>query len=163
MSNEKTLSKSDIEREFNQSDIGKLFWRVEHSGVMSQYLIEEVHENLTATFKIAGMTNISQFEHSFRDEINYWCRSNFGTRVIRSNDEFFLNLDIAKRASKSLFEEEVNPNGVYRVARYFDDMFEAYVTDELSKKDAHSKRDELNKQPRHYVSYGVVPVKTANP
>lgn len=71
-----------------------------------------------------------------------------------------MNLDDAKAHSLARFEKEVNPNGVYRVARYFDDMFEQYVTENMSKKEAREKCNELNKSPRHYVYYGIVQQKS---
>jgi len=43
----------------------------------------------------------------------------------------------------------------YKVARYFDDVFEIYVTGELSKDEAQSKCNELNFNSRAYVSYIV--------
>ena len=42
----------------------------------------------------------------------------------------------------------------YRVARYFDDVFEMFVTGPTSKEEADKKALEFNnKRPRHYVFY----------
>ena len=43
----------------------------------------------------------------------------------------------------------------YKVSRYFDDVFECYVTGELTIEEAKVKRDELNSKPRYYVSYQI--------
>lgn len=44
---------------------------------------------------------------------------------------------------------------MYRVAKYFDDHLTRWMTEPMSKEDAHKEADRLNERPRAYVSYEV--------
>jgi hypothetical protein len=88
-------------------------------------------------------------------EIEYWASSIYGTDTLQKSEQYYYDLSEAKKASFDRYMKEVNPNGKYKLARYFDDVFECYVTDEMSKKDAQIKCNEFNSKPRAYVSYGL--------
>jgi hypothetical protein len=153
---------ASVRHSFIDSDVNKLFWRVEYQGILSQYLIRNIHENGEATFKIANLTDLRDNQYKLKDDVDYWCSSTFGIDIIINKPtEFFTDFQKAKEHSLLRYDKEVNPNGKYRVARYFDDIFETYETGILDKKSALNKASELNKQSRHYVSYGAVSVNCA--
>jgi hypothetical protein len=147
--------KTDVMRCFNLSDIGKVFWRVEGYGALTQCLIHEIKEDNQAVIRLAGLTDLRNQEYNLKTEIEYWGSSTYGTDTLQKSEQYYYDLDEAKKASLERFNKEANPNGKYKVARYFDDIFECYVTDELSKKDAQIKCNEFNSKPRAYVSYGI--------
>jgi hypothetical protein len=45
----------------------------------------------------------------------------------------------------------------YKIARYFDDVFEQFVAYNMNKEEAEKKLKLLNRQPRYYVSYEIKP------
>jgi len=147
--------KTDVMRDFNSSDIGKVFWRVGSYGALTQCLIHELKEDNTAVIRLANLTNLRNQEYNMETEIEYWASSTYGTDVLQESKEYYYDLEEAKKASLERFNKEVNPNGIYRVARYFDNVFECFVTDELSKKDAQIKCNEFNSKPRAYVRYSL--------
>lgn len=83
----------------------------------------------------------------------------FQTLSEDSISELYTDFEEAKRISKERWEKEVDPNGLYRVAHYFDDMFDGYVTEPMSKKEAFDKSDEFNKKRRYLHYYTAVKVK----
>lgn len=147
--------KADVMRCFNSSDIGKVFWRVESYGVLTQCLIHEIKENNEAVIRLAGLTDLRNGEYRLKTEIEYCGSSTYGTDTLQKSDHYYYDLEEAKKASFDKYMKEVNPNGIYKVARYFDDVFECFVTIELSKKDAQIKCNKFNSKPRAYVSYGL--------
>lgn len=149
------FSKNDVMRCFNSSDIGKVFWRVESYGALTQCLIHEVKEDKRAVIKLAGLTDFRNEGYKMKTEIEYWTSSTYGTEVLQRSDQFYYDFDEAKKASFDRYMKEVNPNGIYKVARYFDDVFECFVTGELSKGEAQIKCNELNSETRGYLSYGI--------
>mgnify|MGYP000895491922 CR=1 FL=1 len=149
------LNKADVMRCFNSSDIGKVFWRVESYGVLTQCLIHEIKEDNQAVIRLASLTDLRNQEYKLKTEIEYLGSSTYGTDTLRKSEQYYYDLEEAKKASFDRYMKEVNPNGKYKVARYFDDIFECYVTDLLSKKDAQIKCNEFNSKPRAYVSYGL--------
>lgn len=164
----KTLVPADLDREFNADDIGKVFWRVESYGYLSQCLIHAVNEKKEATIKFMGITDLLNEEYKIKpeEEREYWSSSTYGIHVLKK-DGFYLDLDEALKASKARFDLEVNPHGDYKVARYFDDVFETYVKDPktredlvFNKKDAKAEATRQNDaKPRAYVYYGIRAVK----
>ena len=151
----KVLSKADIMRDFNSSDIGKIFWRVEYRGVLTQCLIHEVKKNHEAVIRLATLTDLKNKEYALKSEIEYWSSSTYGTDTLRKSNEFYYDFEEAKKISSERFNKEVNPNGKYKVARYFEDVFEGYIHGEFSKKVAQIKCNELNSKPRSYVNYRI--------
>lgn len=147
--------KTDVMRCFNSSDIGKVFWRVESYGVLTQCLIYELKDANQAVIRLAVLTDLRNQEYKLKTEIEYWGSSTYGTDTLQKSNQYYYDLEEAKKASLERYNKEVNPNGIYRVARYFDDVFECFVTGELSKSDAQIKCDEFNSKPRAYVSYGL--------
>lgn len=147
--------KADLARCFNMSDIGKVFWRVGSYGSLTQCVIHEITENNEAVIKNSLLTDLSNQEYRLNDVIKHRFTSTYGAECLRDNNEYYYNLDEAKKASLERFNKEVNPDGKYRVARYFDDIFEKYETDALPKKEAQLKCNELNSRPRAYVYYAI--------
>lgn len=147
--------KTDVMRCFNSSDIGKVFWRIESYGTLTQCLIHELKEDNQAVIRLAVLTDLRNQEYSLKTEIKYFGSSTYGTDTLQKSEQYYYDLDEAKKASFDRYMKEVNPNGIYKVARYFDDVFECFVTGELSKKDAQIKYNEFNSKPRAYVSYGL--------
>lgn len=147
--------------EIYQPEIGHEFFRVEYYGALTKYTIIEIDE-ANCKFSLTGLTDLSNEEYKLKEDPKPWASSSFNIDLIieNKNGEYFMDLDRAKAHSLARFEKEVNPKGVYRVARYFDDMFEQYVTENMSKKEAREKCNELNKSPRHYVYYGIVQQKS---
>lgn len=150
-----TFYKSHLIRCFNSSDIGKVFWRVESYGALTQCLIHEIKEDNQAVIKLAGLTDLRNQEYKLKTEIKYWGSITCGTDTLKNSNEYYYDLDEAKKASFARYTKEVNPNGKYKVARYFDNVFEYFVTGELSKKDAQIKCNEFNSKPIAYVRYGL--------
>jgi hypothetical protein len=147
------MIKVDITRSFNSSDIGKIFWRVEYRGILTQCLIHEVKKNDEAVIRLATLTDLKNEEYNLKSELDYWSSSIYGTDTLRKSNEFYYDFKEAKIASLERFNKEVNPNGKYKVARYFDDVFECYMPNEYAKKVAQIKCNELNSKPKAYVSY----------
>ena len=150
--------KTDVMRCFNSSDIGKVFWRVEYKGVLTQCLISELKDDNKAIIKLAGLTDLRNQEYKIKTEIEYWGSSTYGTDTLQKSDQYYYDFEEAKKASFERYSKEVNPNGTYKVARYFDNIFECFVTGELSKKDAQIKCDEFNSKPIAYVNYGLISI-----
>jgi hypothetical protein len=151
----KAFDKADIMRCFNDSDIGKVFWRVEGCGVLTQCLIHEIKEDNQAVIRLAMLTDLKNQEYKLKTEIEYWGSSTYGTDTLQSSEQYYFDFEEAKKVSFCWYIKEANPSGKYKVARYFDDVFECYVTDLLSKKDAQIKCNEFNSKPRAYISYGL--------
>jgi hypothetical protein len=57
--------------------------------------------------------------------------------------ECFFDYDSALKASMDRFYKDVNPNGLYRVAEYFDNKFVRYITAFMSKRDAMNKAESM--------------------
>lgn len=157
--NEKVVKKlalriGTFKRKLSQKDIGKLFWRVEYKGVLRQYCVKSVSKNGTGEFKIANLTSFKG-GYGFVEEVDYWCSSKFGVNVIKNNKEFYTSYSKAKESLIARYHEEVNPNGSYRVVRYFDDFWEAWESEVLSKKEAIAMANKLNESPRCYVRYDI--------
>lgn len=158
----KVLVPADLERDFNADDIGKVFWRVESYGALTECLIHDVNEKNEGVIKLKGLTDLRNEEYKLRplEEQQSWGSSTYGNDVLKK-DGFYLDLDEALVASKARFDKEVNPNGDYKVARYFDDHFEVYYKDPVTSQDTFNKKDarahanRLNSGPRAYVSYRI--------
>ena len=150
--------KTDIMRCFNSSDVGKVFWRVESYGVLTQCLIYELKDDNQAVIRLAVLTDLRNQEYKLKTEIEYWGSSTYGTDTLQKSNQYYYDFEEAKKTSLDRYMKEVNPNGIYKVARYFDDVFECFVTGELLKKDAQIKCNEFNSKPRTYVSYGLISI-----
>ena len=143
---------------WKRARLGAAFYRVEYCGHLKEYKIKgfkggEPVYNIRGPLAHVGEEyipmSVEECESSFGT-------SSFGLEVMRENPaEWFVSLKKARSASRRRWAEEVNPNGDYRVARYFDDIFEVYVTDILSKKEAYAQAEQLNKGPRAYVCYRI--------
>lgn len=143
--------------------LGNKFYRVGYNGSLQEYKIIEF-KNDEPVYEIRGLLDLSNEQYKIKTEATgkpkYKATSQFGIEVmIKNPNEWFENLDIAKKVSRKRWDIEVDPNGEYRVARCFDDVFEAFVTGILTKKEAYEKKESFNKEIRHYVSYRVYHLK----
>ncbi len=142
-------------------NIGGKYYRVTYDGVLREYKIIR-EEKGVPVYSITQLVSLKDSEYSFIEEPKSFGTSTFSLDIIKNNEqkEWFTDLEKAKNVSKERFDKVVNPNGDYRVARYFDDRFEHYVTEIMSKKEAYSEASKLNRKERAYVSYQVVMQKT---
>ena len=89
--------KTDVMRDFNSSDIGKVFWRVGSYGALTQCLIHELKEDNTAVIRLANLTNLRNQEYNMETEIEYWASSTYGTDVLQESKEYYYDLEEAKK------------------------------------------------------------------
>ena len=71
------------------------------------------------------------------------------------NKGLCLSIEDAKNESLKNFDREKNPNGVYAVCRYFDDVYEFTEKTGLTKKLARSLAKKLNLNSGCYTSYDI--------
>lgn len=154
-----TLSKKDILRTFNNSDIGKVFWRVEYRGHMTKCAVSDVNEKGEAVIELYMLTDLKNLEYKLKDKVECCGRSTCSSDILRNNKDFYFSFNQAKKASLSRYNVDVNPNGTYKVARYFDDIFVCYVTNELPRKSAQKACNELNQKADFLVSYSLKLIK----
>lgn len=153
MSREIELNKESLTKD----DIGKIFWMVEYQGVITQYLIDDVYENGEGKNKLEVLTSFKD-GYKLKDNVEYkGFYSLFGIETMRK-ENFYMNLEEAKKESLIRYEREVNPNGDYRVGRFFDDVWEAWESEILPKQESEERARQLNKKDRCYVSYKSVDV-----
>ncbi len=135
--------------------INESIYRVQYQGLITEMKLISINDNNVGVFKIRSLISI-------KDDI--WLekpREFWGTQTIPLNlfdfngGEYYEKYFDAKIKSKERFDKEVCPNGDYKVARYFDNVFETYVTGILSKKDAKEKAKEMNGKPKHYIYYDI--------
>ena len=163
-----SFDKNDLDRGFKASDIGKIFWRVEYRGIMTQCIIHSVNADGDAIIQLGGLTDLRNEEYKLKDteDITFGGSSTYGMEYLK-RDEYHFDFEEAKTASYERYLREVNPFGECKVARYFDDVFETYVKDPVTKEDlVFNKKDakaEANRQndakPRAYVYYDIRAVK----
>lgn len=107
-------------------------------------------------FSLTGLMDCNSFEEWKIKEDNR--ESNiFQTLSEKNITELFTDFEEAKKVSKEMWDKEVAPNAMYRVAHYFDDMFEGYVTDVLNKKNAYNAAVKLNEK-RKYLHYYAIKI-----
>lgn len=160
----KLFERHELDREFNSSDIGKTFWRVEYGGRITECTIRDVNEKEEAVIGLCTITQYSDDEYLIRpiEERTSGGTSTYGMKYLRKDTEYYLTLETAMERSLARYNLEVNPHGQYKVARYFDDVFETYMKDPqtredlvYNKKDARAEASRLNALPRAYVSYQI--------
>lgn len=145
-----------------KNEIGSVFYRVEYKGFLSRLTIVR-YKNEIPVYSIESLTSLKNEEYKIIENPTVFGTSSYSLDLPLSKPyEYFDNIDDAKKKSLERFEKEVNPNGNYKVARYFDSVFEAYVTGILTKKEAREKAIELNKKTRYYVHYDICSVKKEN-
>lgn len=127
---------------------GKIFYRVEYNGVITALkVIEEMPngDKKMACSKTA-LTRITELGHSFVDEWTFepsGATQEFNPEKPEYMDRFFLDLGTAKEKSLENFQKHYNPSAMYRVAKYFDDVFDGYVSQAMPKADALQKVKEF--------------------
>jgi hypothetical protein len=136
-----------------KEEIGTVFYRLDYQGRMHEYTIIG-NNNGECRYISISLT-------SFKDDIYRFERCavegklSFPISVVNEKtEEYYDSLEDAKEISIKRFNKQINPNGNYRVARYFDDHFECFVTDILTKKEASNKRDTFKNG--QYVSYDIM-------
>ena len=105
-------------------------------------------------------------EWKLEDDISlpkdYLGKCELSEEYIKNNMEIFYeykDFDIAAKKSKELWDNFYKPSSLYKVAQYFDDIFEHYVSEAMSKKDARKEQDRLNNSNKRYlVSYEIRPI-----
>lgn len=140
-----------------KAEIGTTFYRVEYQGILTKHEIIKF-KNDEPVYQLTGLTDFKDESWKLKEKPEAWATSNYSFDIVLDNKEgqYFESFEEAKTISKEKFEKEVNPNGDYRVARYFDDIFEAFVTGILSKKEARIEAKKFNSaKPRHWVSYSI--------
>lgn len=155
--NRKLFRKEDIARGFNASDVGKIYFRVLHQGQLELCLIRKITETNRA---IIHCYSLSSFEQDVFSLIApaYSHSSEYSSDVLKNEKEYFYSLEEAVNKSLEKIYLDVCPHGTYKVAVYFDDVFQNFITGNLSKKQAEIKRSELSaKKPQGSLySYGIV-------
>ena len=141
-------------------EIGKKYWFVSYDGAITEAEIISVDNKGVIVWKRRGITNFSNDTYKIIDEessltsTSKYTLEEFAKYYSKYSDDF----DIAIQFSKELFEKVINPNGIYKVAQDFDNVFEKYVSEHLSKADARIRKTELEAKKRHLVSYRLVAV-----
>ena len=81
---------------------------------------------------------------------------------IRSNMKIFYeykDFDEAAKKSKELWDKFYKPLSLYRVAQYFDDIFECYVSEPMCKKDARNLQYKFRENNKRYgVDFGIIAI-----
>ena len=131
------------------------FYKVEWNGVLLKYHKIGVDKDNIPKWTSKNMMDCNQFEEwkikevSFNEWIGY---STFSEDyAINKIERSFINLEDAKKVSKELWNEHFAPNAKYRVVRYFDNIFDGYESDILSKRDAYERMESIPK--RYLYSY----------
>lgn len=154
---EKLFRKEDIARGFNGSDIGKIYFRVLHQGQLELCLIRKITETNKAIIHCYSLSSFQQDVFSLIEPA-YLYSSEYTSNVLRNEKEYLFSLEKAINKSLENFYLNVCPHGAYKVALYFDDVFQYFITGNLSKKQAEVKRSELSaKKPQGSLySYSIV-------
>lgn len=152
-------SKRDIEIiEEYQKQFPIVRYRVVFNGYLEK-LVSNAKAGKYYVFSLISLMDCNGFEEWKIKENNNDTRNVFQTLTKESISELFTDFDEAKRVSKGRWDKEVSPNSLYRVAYYFDDIFERYVTEPMSKREAFAKADELRKKKAKYLDrYDAVKV-----
>lgn len=132
-------------------------YRVEYNGFLEK-LVAKSKMGKSFIFEIYSLMDCNRFEEW---KIKENSSEKFGCRLLTDKDDAMLYTDFeeAKKVSEERWDKEVAPNALYRVAYYFDDIFERYVTEPLSKRDAFAKLDDYRKKNVRYLNgYDVVKV-----
>lgn len=146
-------SKRDIEIiEEYQKQFPIVRYRVLYNGYMEKF-VSNSKAGKYFVFSITSLMDCNAFEEWKIKENNNNTSNLFQTLNLKSISELFSDFEEAKRVSKERWDREVAPNALYRIAYYFDDMFEKYVTEPMSKIEANNKADEFRKKRARYLDY----------
>lgn len=145
---------------FEKCDVNSVFYRVCYGGHVQVLTVLDVNDKKEATFLLESISKFTDQGIVYFDspqKSKYRATSKYGFNIIKPKlgTEYFTNLEDAKKASKTYYEKENPPNAKYRVSRYYDGIFETYVSGELNKSEANKICCERNKEPRYYVQYRV--------
>jgi len=151
--------------ELKKVEVGSIFYRVSFNGSLREYKVVKFDKDIPV-YEINQMTNFRNDEYKLLENIKqskYVYTSTFGIDVMEKEpDEWYSDIKKALKVSEDLFYKVINPHGKYRVAIYFDDVFDGWKTGILTKKEAYQKIKEFNKIPRAYVSFRAVAVKESD-
>lgn len=125
-------------------------YRVSYNGYLEK-LVSTSKVRACFIFSLFNLMDCNTFEEwKIKNNNSYPCYQVLSEEGI---SELFTDFEEAKRVSKERWDEVVAPNALYRVAYYFDDIFEKYVTEPLSKREAFEKADEFRKKRAKYLYY----------
>lgn len=152
-------SKHDIEIiEEYQKQFPIVKYRVVFNGYLEK-LVSNSKAGKDYVFSLIGLMDCNMFEEWKIKVDNNSTSKLFQILSEDSISKLYTDFEEAKEVSKERWDKEVAPNALYRVAHYFDDMFEGYVTEPLSKRDAFAKLDDYRKKNFRYLNnYDVVKV-----
>lgn len=154
---EKSKRDIDIIEEY-QKQFPIVKYRVVFNGYLEK-LVSNSKAGKDYVFSLIGLMDCNMFEEWKIKEDNNITSNLFQILSEDSISNLYTDFEEAKKVSKERWDKEVAPNALYRVAHYFDDMFEGYVTEPLSKRDAFAKLDDYRKKNVRYLNnYDVVKV-----
>ncbi len=133
------------------------FYKVEYNGNLMKYHKVGIDANGTPKWASKSMLDCNQFEDWKIKDVSFdtWSWFNTFTEEYALNEieRVFLDLEEAAKLSKELYDKNFAPHSMYKVVRYFDNIFDRFETGALSKKDAY---DKCNSMPRRYLySYEI--------
>ncbi len=141
-------------------EIGKKYWFISYDGAITEAEIISVNDEGVILWKRRAITNFSNDTYKIIDEESSLTTTSKYTleEFAKFHSKYSDDFDIAIQFSKELFEKVINPNGIYKVAQDFDNVFEKYVSEPVSKAHAKIRKTELEAKKRHLVSYRLVAV-----
>lgn len=117
---------------------GEIWFQVNYrGGILPMMVIEEFNDGRKKfRYSDKSIAIVDELSHSFVEDWEFKPGMFTSTFNPHESTDMFQDVEIAKAKSLELFEKNVNPNGIYRVAKYFDDVFDGYVTEPMSKAEA---------------------------
>ena len=144
---------------FLKKDIGSIFWRVNSEGGMFQeYKIKSVDDLGEAKVTFERIDSIDENEDweltDYKKENNESSMCQYFSMSTIRKKCFYIDFKIAKEISEKSYYKFINPRGKYIVNKYFDDIFDEIVCKNLTRKEAISKCNSLNKNNTYiYTSF----------
>lgn len=144
-------SKRDIEIiEEYQKQFPIVRYRVIFNGYLEK-LVSNAKSGKYYVFSIISLMDCNGFEEWKIKENSNSTSNLFQTLSKDSISKLYTDFEEAKKVSKERWDKEVAPNALYRVAYYFDDIFERYVTEPMSKREAFAKVGEYRQKNKRYL------------
>lgn len=153
----KTLNDISVIKRYNK-EFPIVLYSVSNQGVIVKYVCESKMGDKYA-FSIYNLMACDMFdEWKLTNPIN--AEKSCLVEIKRKQTdgkwgELYQDFSYACNLSKERWDKEVNPNGRYRVAKYFDDMFDGYVTPVLSKKDTYEIMRKSNLNANYLSRYEI--------
>lgn len=136
------------------------FYKIEWNGVLFKYHKVGITEEGIPKWASKSLMDCNQVEDWKIKEVDFeeWLGySTFSEDYAMKMNRFYSidNFEEAKAESKRLWDEIIAPNALYKVAKYFDNIFDGWITEPMSKKLAKEKADGLNTGTRYLCSYEI--------